>query len=339
MIRVEPLEPAADAEWDAWVVARPGAHFAQRTAWRRLSREFFPVEARWWAARDASGRLAGALPLFRGRRALFSAPGGLLADDDPTALALLDRARGEVAREGLRWLELRDQAHAWPGLETNSEHVTLVLALERDADAQWAAFDAKLRNQVRKAQKEGLACEAGRDDRLVAAFHAVFSENMRDLGTPAMERAYFARALELYGDDAEVLVVFHGGKPLGGMFVVCHGDTLFDPWASSLRRYFPLCPNPLLYWEAIRRAIGRGLARFDFGRSQPGTGTYRFKEQFGAAPFPLAYQYVMGREGRVPTLADQKASFDLAVRLWQRLPLAVSRALGPRVRRLFPEAL
>ncbi|MEO6463707.1 MAG: GNAT family N-acetyltransferase, partial [Candidatus Eisenbacteria bacterium] len=131
----------------------------------------------------------------------------------------------------------------------------------------------------------------------------------------------------------------HEGAPIGGMFVVRHGDTLHDPWASSLRRSFALCPNPLVYWEAIRYAIGRGLARFDFGRSQPGSGTYRFKTQFGAVPVPLFYQYSLGAATQVPTLADQKATFDLAVRAWQRLPLTLARALGPRVRRLFPEAL
>lgn len=339
MITVEALEPAAEDEWDAWVASRPGTHFAQRTAWRRLVADFFPAQPRWWVARDASGRIVGVLPAFRGRDTLFSSPGGLVADGEGAAGALLDTARAEVERGRLRWLELRDQARDWPGLETNPEHVTLVLALEKSEEAQWAAFDAKLRNQVRKAEKEKVTWTHGRSAELVSAFHAVFSESMRDLGTPAMERSYFSRALALYGEDAEVLVVSHRGRPVGGMFVVRHGDTLYDPWAASLRRYFPLCPNPLLYWQALRLGIARGLARFDFGRSQPGSGTYRFKEQFGAETRPLFYQYALGRAGRMPTLEAQKASFELAVRVWRRLPLPVARAIGPRARRLFPEAL
>lgn len=337
MITVAALEPGAEAEWDAYALSRPEAHFGQRSAWRQLVGEFFAVEPRWWAARDDGGRMVGLLPAFRGRDALFSAPGGLLADSAEAAAALLGRARADVEREGLRWLELRDQAVEWPGLETNPEHVTLVLDLAADEDAQWAAFDAKLRNQVRKATRSGLRCERGAGH--VEAFHRVFTENMRDLGTPAMELAYFRRALELFPGDAEALVVYRGDEPLGGMIVVQHGATLHDPWASSLRRHFALCPNPLVYWEAIRLALARGARRFDFGRSQPGSGTYRFKAQFGATARPLCYQYARGRAGRIPTLADQKASFDLAVRVWQHLPLPLARALGPRARRLFPEAL
>ncbi len=337
MIAVWPLTAADETAWDTYVLAHPGSHFAQRTAWRSLTSEFFGVEARWWMARDAAERIVGVLPLFRGKDTLFSSPGGLLADNELAAAALLEHARTDVAREGLRWLELRDQASAWPGLVTNPEHATLVLALAGDVDAQWKRFDAKLRNQIRKAEKSGLRCTRGRDQ--VDAFHRVFSENMRDLGTPAMEARYFTRALELYEDDADLFVVWLGERPIGGMFVVIHGTTIADPWASSLRRFFALCPNNLLYWEAIRGAIAAGARRFDFGRSQPGAGTYRFKVQYGAEPQPLAYQYALGTATEVPTLAAQKSSLDLAVRIWQRLPLAVTRAVGPRARRLFPEAL
>ena len=54
------------------------------------------------------------------------------------------------------------------------------------------------------------------------------------------------------------------------------------PWASSLREYFSLCPNNLLYWEMIRWGCKNGYQRFDFGRSSPDSGTYRFKKQWGA---------------------------------------------------------
>jgi FemAB-related protein (PEP-CTERM system-associated) len=337
VIRVRPLDAGDGEAWNDYVLSRPGTHFAQRTEWRHLVTAFFPVAARWWLAEDEAGRIAGVLPAFRGSGALFSAPGGLVADTPEAAAALLAQARAEVEHDGLRWLELRDQAVEWAELPTNPEHVTLVLDLAGTVEEQWAGFPPKVRNQVRKAERSGLRCERGADH--LEAFHRVFSENMRDLGTPAMEPAYFRRALELYGEAAEVLVVYRDRLPVGGMFAVRHARTVFDPWASSLRRFFELCPNNLLYWEAMRDAIKGGARCFDFGRSQPGSGTYRFKEQFGARPQPLHYQYALGRAARIPTLADQKASLDLASRLWRLLPLPLARVIGPRARRHFPEAL
>ena len=54
---------------------------------------------------------------------------------------------------------------------------------------------------------------------------------------------------------------------------------------------------------------------------------------------PLHYQYVMGSATEVPTLANQKGSLSLAVRLWQKLPLPVARWLGEPAKRMFPEVM
>lgn len=338
-LRVRRFEARDAGAWDAYVRATPGSHFGQLAAWKTLTERSHGVEARYWLAEE-DGRLRGVLPLFRkGGRApqLFSAPGGLLADDDAVAAALLAPAREAVARERLAWLELRDQRRAWPGLETNDEHVTMELQLAPDAEAQWRAFDAKLRNQVRKGEKAGFERRWGHDG--VGAFHRVLLENMRDLGTPIRGEGYYRLALELLGTAADVLVIAHAGDPAGAMFTVTHAGGCTDPWASSLRRHFARCPNQVLYWEALQRAIARGLERFDFGRSQWNSGTFLFKQQWGARPVPLHYQYVLGTAGAMPTLAAQKGTLDLAVRIWRTLPLPLAAALGEPAKRMFPEVL
>ncbi|MEZ5583585.1 MAG: GNAT family N-acetyltransferase [Candidatus Competibacteraceae bacterium] len=69
------------------------------------------------------------------------------------------------------------------------------------------------------------------------------------------------------------------------------------PWASSLRKYNSLSPNMLLYWSVLEFACKKGYRIFDFGRSTPGEGTYRFKEQWGAKPVQLYWHYWL-RGGR-----------------------------------------
>lgn len=338
-LRVRPFAAADQPAWDAYVRASDASHFGQLVAWKTLTERAYGVPAHYWLAEE-SGRVRGVLPLFRkGGRVpqLFSAPGGLLADDDPVAEALLAPAREMVARERLAWLELRDQRHAWPGLETNDEHVSMVLELAGEADMQWKAFDAKLRNQVRKGEKAGFERRWGHE--LAGTFHRVLLENMRDLGTPIRGAGYYRLALELLGEAADVLVIEHAGDPAGAMFTVAHRDTCTDPWASSLRRHFARCPNQVLYWEALQHAIARGLKRFDFGRSQRDSGTFLFKQQWGARPVPLHYQYALGTAGALPTLAAQKGSLDLAVKVWRKLPLPLAAALGEPAKRLFPEVM
>ena len=338
MTRVRPAVAEDRDRWDAYVQGHPDSHFAQCWAWRTLTLESYEVEDAYLLAEDG-GSVRGVLPLFYDRRArrLFSPPGGLLADDADTAAALLEPARERVRRERLQWLELRDQRRAWPGLETSGEHVTLVLDLARSPEEQWRAFDSKLRNQIRKGEKGGFSARWGHAH--VDAFHRVMVENMRDLGTPIRGAAYFRRALGQLGSSADVLLLEGAGGPAAAMFTVTHRDTMSDPWASSLRRHFAGCANQVLYWEALRRGIALGLARFDFGRSQWDSGTFRFKRQWGAEPVPLHYQYVMGTAARVVTLGEQRSRFGLASRVWRRLPVPVARVLGERAKRRFPEVM
>jgi FemAB-related protein (PEP-CTERM system-associated) len=316
-----------------------GSHFGQLTAWLEMTARRYRVEREWWLAEDGD-RIRGILPLFVRRTrepALFSAPGGLLADDESVANALLEPARERLARERLAYIELRDQRRAWPGLETSDEHVTLEMDLTASPEAQWKRFDAKLRNQIRKGEKAGFRVTWGRDQ--IDTFHRVLLENLRDLGTPVRGAGYFRDAVAALGDDVDLLVVSAEDGPAGTMFLARHRGVANDPWASSLRRYFARCPNQVLYWEAIQRAIRDGCARFDFGRSQPGSGTFHFKQQWGATPVPLVYQYVLGRVTKPPTLEDQKHGYGLAVSAWKRLPLPLAAALGEPVKTLFPEVL
>lgn len=327
------------ARWDTYVRGHVDSHFGQCSAWLELTTETYGVPGEHWLAEEA-GSIRGVLPLFRkgGRQPLlFSAPGGLLADDTPTATALLQPVREQVARERLLYAELRDQKQAWPDLATVDEHLTMVLELAPDTETQWKAFDAKLRNQIRKGEKAGFTLRTGHEP--IAGFHRVMLENMRDLGTPLRALPYFERALEKLGPAAQVLLLERGSQPVSAMFAVAHRDTLMDPWASSIRRYLRECPNQVLYWTALQSAIRLGLRRFDFGRSQWGSNTFKFKEQWGAQPVPLHYQYVLGTASSAPTLASQKGSLDAVVKLWQKLPLPVVKVLGEPAKRMFPEVL
>lgn len=335
---VEPYAPADAAAWEAFVRTSPASAFGQRRSWCDLLRSAMGCEEHSMLARHAD-RVVGVLPLFKrpGPHALFTPPGGLLATGADVAAALVDAAAAAVREGRAPWIELRDQRQRWPQLDTVEENATMVLRLERDEDAQWRAFDAKLRNQIRKGMKAGFTVHWGPGE--VRAFHYVLLENMRDLGTPIMGPEYFTAVLEAFGDDATLLVLRRDGRPAGAMFLIRHGDTLIDPWASSVRQYLRDCPNQVLYWEAIRFAIRKGLACFDFGRSQWNSNTFRFKSQWGAEAVPLYYQYVMAPGRRPPTVADQKHRLAIAAQAWRRLPLGLAGWLGPRVRRLFPEAL
>ena len=239
-------------------------------------------------------------------RSLTSLPflnyGGVVADSDDVAEALVDEA-AEIARaRRCRHVELRHVARRFPHLPCRQHKVAMLLPLE---SGMWERLDRKVRNQIRKAQKSDLTAEHGGAE-LLADFYTVFARNMRDLGTPVYSRRLFEEVLEAFPEQTHVHVVRLAGRPIAAGLTFQSADKVEVPWASSIRDHNNLCPNHLLYWSVIEVAVERGCKMLDFGRSTPGEGTYKFKEQWGAQPVPLHWEYKLTQGTELPERgADQ----------------------------------
>lgn len=336
------VSDASAADWDAFVMAH-GATGYHAWAWRGVFERAFGHETIYLAA-TRHGRVAGVLPLvlidsWLFGRTLCSLPfvnyGGVAASDPDAAGALLDRAATIARERRCRALELRHVRQAFPQLPCRTHKVAMHLALAGDAAAVWDALDRKVRNQVRKAQKSGLTAVVGAVD-LLDEFYAVFARNMRDLGTPVYARSFFREVLAAFPDAARIHVVRSGNVPVGASLTFRTGDVVEVPWASTVRDYNPLSPNQLLYWSMIERAASDRCAVFDFGRSTPGEGTFKFKQQWGAAPVPLHWEYVLPPGAQVPNTSPTNPKFRTAIAAWKRLPLAIANFAGPHIVRAIP---
>ena len=56
-------------------------------------------------------------------------------------------------------------------------------------------------------------------------------------------------------------------------------------------------------------------------------GTYKFKEQWGATPVPLHWEYVMVEGSTMPEITAGNSRFQLMVEGWKKLPLPLATAL------------
>jgi serine/alanine adding enzyme len=291
----------------------------------------------WLLAARRNDQLVGHLPLAFLRSPVFgrhlvslpyASTAGVVADDPAVAAALVDRAV-ELSRElRVRFLELRHETRVeHPDIAAEySAKVHMRLPLPPEVDTLWKALDAKVRNQVRKGDKQSFTLDWGRHE-LLADFHGVFGRNMRDLGTPAYGRRFFAAILDAFPDEAELCVVRLAGGPIAAALLL-HGDgTTEVPSASALREHNASCVNMWMYWRLLSRAIERGQQRFDFGRSTAGGGVHRFKRQWGAVEEPSLWQYHL-RRGAADAVRPESGRFQPLIALWKRLPLPVANAAG-----------
>jgi FemAB-related protein (PEP-CTERM system-associated) len=203
------------------------------------------------------------------------------------------------------------------------------------ADLMWSALDRKVRNQIRKASKSGLTHHHGCVE-LIDEFYRVFATNMRDLGTPVYGRRLFEEILSAFPERAHLHVVRLGTETVAAGLTFCTGDRIEVPSASSLREHNALCPNHLLCWNIIERAAGNGCTVLDFGRSTPGHGTFKFKEQWGAAPVPLYWEYQLIDRAEMPNTSPSNPKFHAAIELWKRCPLWIANRVGPVIARSLP---
>lgn len=333
----------APAEWDAYVRQSAAATGYHRWCWREVFERAFGHQTHYLVARRGH-TVAGILPLVEFRSVLWgrfavSLPfvnyGGVVADDAAAARALVEAALDLARRRTLAHIELRHTERQLDEMPARQHKVAMRLPLAASGEEMWSALDRKARNQVRKAQKSGLAVATGGRE-LLPHFYDVFAENMRDLGTPVYHRGFFGEVVARLGDDARVVIVWKGTTAAAAALTCRYRGTVEVPWASSRREFLPLCPNTLLYWTIIEQAVSEGASVLDFGRSTPDEGTYRFKLQWGARPHPLWWEYVMVNRGAVPDRSPGNPKFRLAIAAWKRLPLSAATMLGPHIVRSIP---
>jgi FemAB-related protein (PEP-CTERM system-associated) len=262
--------------------------------------------------------------------------GGVQSDSDQAGHLLLDHAVDLARRLKVRHLELRHEYAVSHAALTHSrtDKVHMRLDLPATPEKLLEQFGSKLRSQVNKARKNGLTVQWGQLD-LLPDFYRIFSENMRDLGTPVFGKALFRNLLEQLGERAEVCVVRADQQTVAAALLL-HGWGVTEvPSASSLRRFNHTSANMLLYWHLLDRAIQRGQDVFDFGRSSKDSGTYRFKAQWGASPAASEWQFHV-RAGGPPDIRPDNPRYQRMIRVWQKLPVWFTRWIGPRIVRGIP---
>lgn len=333
-VRVD-LQTPVEA-WNEYVARRPGGLF-HRAEWEQVFAVYGLPFRRLAAVRE--GRVAGVLPLVWQRSLLFgnqwvSLPvfdvAGVLADDAEAQAALVEQAVAIAADSGAEVVLLRQAEPLGLSPHVRTDKSLLRLKLPADPDVLWSGIGSKVRNQVKKPLKNGLVAERGGVE-LLPHFFRVYSENMRDLGSPSHSRRFFRAVLDAFPNEAAIYVVWLNGAAVGAGFTMSNGDRLEIPWASSLRRFNRHCVNHLMYWHILEEACRDGFEWFCFGRSSYDSGPYRFKMQWGPEPVQLHWYYLAPNARAAAKASAMQQTYGWGTKVWRRLPLWLTRSVGPTI--------
>ena len=315
---------------------------------------------------NSSNAVVGLLPLIHIKSLIFgnqlvSMPflnyGGILANNEETEIVLLSEAVKLGQKLKASTIELR---HLKPltisvpptasdssnpmnpsnssnpsnpiNCVTKTHKVRMLLQLPELSDELFKSYNAKLRSQIRRPQKEGMDSIIGGSE-LLDDFYKVFTVNMRDLGSPVHSKNLFREILNHFDQNVKIGIVTYKGQSVAAGMIIRFKNIIEIPWASTLKKYNQFSPNMLLYWSFLEYACKNGHQYFDFGRSTPGEGTHRFKEQWGAKPFPMYWHNIVLNGRPAGNNESEKSRYETAIRYWKRLPLPISNALGPLIRK------
>lgn len=337
-VSVQRLDSGHVRQWDSFVQGHPEATFFHLAAWKSVIEKSFGHPG-YYLYTEQEGRITGVLPLVHVSSLLFgnaliSVPfcvyGGILATDPASGEAL--RAAACELSEELRvdYLELRNRQPSQSGWPTKSLYVTFRKEIDPDPEVNLKNIPRKQRAMVRKGIDAGL--EAGFDED-TGDFYDIYSESVHGLGTPVFSRKYFRILKEVFGPDCEILSVKKDGRVLASVMSFYFRNEILPYYGggnADARRYKGY---DFMYWEVMRQACSKDITLFDYGRSKEGTGSYRFKKHWGFVPEPLHYEYYLVRAKEVPDISPANPKYRLFIDVWKRMPLSMSRILGPLLSR------
>jgi FemAB-related protein (PEP-CTERM system-associated) len=338
MYRCVAYTEALRDEWDRFVLAR-GTIF-HTIAFRQILVQSFGYECGYHAIVDEDNHICAVIPLITGRnlqlkRVGVSLPFVNYMDICANSEAALSFAVAAITKiksdHDLAYIELRlkEQNIAESCWNINLNHHTFVLPLSEDEEKVLSLSTASNRNHVRKVYKNNwftVSFDAG----YLEDFYRVYIRRMKQLGSPAPDIQFFKYFFAYLPDNTALLTVLdqETGVVVGGMFLVTSpgNATLYYPYGANCIEYNSKYLNNFMYWEAVRFGIRSGLQYLDLGRSQAGSGTYKYKQQWGANAEQL--KYVIYADGRASSGPPNRENLNMFIELWKDIPGFITNGVG-----------
>lgn len=329
-------------EWDEYVQNHPQSTFFHLSGWKNAIEKTFGYKPYYFFAKK-EGKIRAILPLFflqslLGGKAMVSLPfavyGGVCADDLAATDFILEEANKITKERKAGYMELRQISTLKTDLPTKDLYVTFIKELPSTKEECLERFPRKARASARKGISSGLETQTGLQ--FLKDFYHIYAVSVRNLGSPVFSFSFLKNILQEFPKNTDVLMVQYNHKPIAGVLSFFFKDTVLPYFGGSLPEYWEYQPNNFMYLKLMEYGVEKGYRYFDFGRSKKGTGSYDFKVNQGFDAQPLFYQYCLNTIPAMPDTSSLNPKLGLAIKVWKRLPVWLTKVLGPKVVKMTP---
>lgn len=326
-------------EWNSYVRHNSSGSFFHLYEWKTVFEHSFGHRTYYVIAR--SGKcIVGVFPIVMLQSRIFgrllcSLPYavnhcGPLADDESVRSRLIAYGAQLVQETDADFLEIRSLKPLPGNLPTSLRKVAMTLSLRPNPDEIWQAFASKHRNNIRRVYKAGVSVQIGHKE-MLDTFYELLSLSWRSLGTPLYGKNFFASILDTFGPSIKIFIAYQNGRPVAAALNAYHDGVVEGMWAAYRPELRHLQLNYVLYWEMIKDACENGSHTYHLGRSSVDSGGEMFKKKWLANTQQLYWHYLLPPDGEMPALSSDNPKYKLAIDIWRRMPLWLTKVLGVRI--------
>lgn len=265
------------AEWDARIAATPnGGNIFQSHALGEVKRR-----ARWEPRYAVADGVAMTIHTKEapGFGTVWYVPKGPCVDDVEALRPLVHDLREAADREDVLFVrmepEIRETPEALAALEAmglertdpvQPHSSTVLFRLPGSTEDLLAAYPSKMRNQVRRAVKDGVQVERAPDtDETYQQMWDLWETVVQDQGLGVRGKDYFVASWRtmVRAGVAQPVVARFEGRPIAWALATCLGEVAAYKEGASLRERPVRGASELVQYEAMRWAIERGARVYD----------------------------------------------------------------------------
>ncbi len=339
-MKIHAIDPLADARWAELVSRHPDASVFHTHGWLKSLKDTYGYRSVVFTTSDSGRPLENGVVLCEVRSWLtgmrlvslpfadFCQP--LVHDADELG-QLMAGIRTRYPLGHWRYIEFRPlRAEIFAGqkgVNQSAEYCWHGIDIRDDPDELFRRFNkSSICHRVRRAEREGVLVERGRDARLLIDFYRLALSTRRRHRLPPQPLKWFESLIRNFGDDLEIRVARWQERAVAAILTLRFRNTTTQKYSCSDETWNSLGGTPLLMWGAIRSAHEQGSAVFDLGRSElDNVGLLTFKDRWRAERAPLSY-YRIGQSG-APT-GGHSLSGEVARRVFAALPDSCLAAAG-----------
>jgi len=343
---IEELPEDRENDWIEYVLNHPKSTVQHHPGWGKSVQQTYGHQPITLIA-TKNEVITGIFPLIlmKGllfRKKLISVPfgayGGVIANDHSIADKLIEKGKVLFEKHKVKYLEIRgnpiDTSRTFnTSLKIgNHQFVSSIIELPDQYDELWKRLKKNKRKTISKSERQGTTWkwDANVDD-----FYKIYSKNMHDLGTPVHSKDFFINIQRAFPGSIKIQSVSINGEIIYSSYYIFFKNSVLNCWSSSLPEYRKFYPTDLGIWNVMKSSIEDGYGIYDFGRSIAGSSNQEFKRRWGAEQKPLLYQYHVVK-GTMPDYNPIKSSNYKFIKLWKKMPLSITKLLGPKLRKYIP---